>query len=42
MRIVRTLKHLLASIFVNLTGWGKGDHTQAVSQEILRFQPDTV
>ncbi len=42
MRIVRTLKHLLASIFVNLTGWGKGDHTQAVSQEILRFQPVTV
>ena len=41
MRIVHTLKHLLASIFVNLTGWGKGDHTQAVSQEILRFQPDT-
>lgn len=39
---VRNLMGSLAKIIEKLTDWGNGDHTQTISQEILRFQPDTV
>ena len=39
---VRNLMDSLAKIIERLADWGNGDHAQAISQEILRFQPDTV
>lgn len=39
---VRALKDLLTNVFGRAADLGKGNHAQAVSQEILRFQPDTV
>jgi len=38
----RGLKDFFAKVIENLADRGNGDHTLAVSQEILRFQPDTV
>ena len=39
---VIALKNLLARGIERLAGFGKADRAQAVSQDILRFQPDTV